>query len=196
MQVRKCRYCGVDIAADYENCPFCGERVVSPEPVGETGANNNETGGVPVGEPQRDGPDGYKDPEQLSFEELTDAETGQSERREDKNDAGNRAGTVKDEGPTVCHVESAAGTILNQPLTNGLKVFLTALTVLMPGVGPIIGIICAVVFMNSEVDADRRSFGQALLITALAIFALACISCFGIAMVLTALKEAPGRWMS
>lgn len=199
MRVTKCMYCGVDIVGDYENCPFCGERVVSREPAPGAGVNNNDAGGASAAEPQGDGTNGYNnDPNQVSLDDLSGMGTGHDERKEDGNVAGSCESSVKDEGQPVYHIRNTIEPVFNdkssQPLSNGLKVFLTAITVLMPGVGPIIGIICAVVFMNSEGDADKRSFGQALLITALAIFALACISCFGITMVLTALRESPGRW--
>lgn len=64
------------------------------------------------------------------------------------------------------------------PLSNGLKVFLTALFIIIPGIGQLAGIITAIVFMNSEGDSDRKSFGVALLVLSLIIFVFACIGCF------------------
>ena len=63
-------------------------------------------------------------------------------------------------------------------LSNGLKVFLTLLFALLPGIGQLAGIITAIVFMNSEGDKDRRSFGVALLVACIIMFVLACIGCF------------------
>ncbi|HEX2946401.1 MAG TPA: hypothetical protein VHT96_10645 [Clostridia bacterium] len=64
------------------------------------------------------------------------------------------------------------------PLSNGLKVFLTVLFTVLPGIGQLAGIITAIVFMSSEGDSDRRSFGVALLVASLIMFVLACIGCF------------------
>lgn len=61
------------------------------------------------------------------------------------------------------------------PLSNALKVFLTAICVLVPGLGQLAGIIIAIVFMNSEENADKRSFGLALLVASLIVFVLACL---------------------
>ena len=43
------------------------------------------------------------------------------------------------------------------PLSNGMKVFLTVLFTIIPGLGQIAGIITAIVFMNEDDDADRKS---------------------------------------
>jgi hypothetical protein len=59
-----------------------------------------------------------------------------------------------------------------------LKVFLTVLFTVLPGIGQLAGIITAIVFMSSEGDSDRRSFGVALLVASLIMFVLACIGCF------------------
>jgi hypothetical protein len=64
------------------------------------------------------------------------------------------------------------------PLSNGMKVFLTVVFTLFPGIGQLAGIITAIVFMSSEGDSDRRSFGAALLIACVAMFVLSCIGCF------------------
>lgn len=64
------------------------------------------------------------------------------------------------------------------PLSNGMKVFLTLLFALVPGIGPIAGIITAIAFMSSDEDSDRKSFGAALLVANLALFSLACLGCF------------------
>jgi len=70
-----------------------------------------------------------------------------------------------------------------QPLSNGLKVFLTVLFTLVPGIGQLAGIITAIVFMSTEEDSDRRSFGVALLVSNLILFVLACIGCFTVFLI-------------
>jgi hypothetical protein len=70
-----------------------------------------------------------------------------------------------------------------KPLSNGMKVFLSILFTVIPGIGQLAGIITAIVFMNTEDDADRKSFGVALLIASIIMFVLSCISCFIIFLV-------------
>jgi len=69
-----------------------------------------------------------------------------------------------------------------EPLSNGLKVFLTILFTVLPGIGQLAGIITAIVFMNAA-DKDRKSFGVALLVACLVLFVLVCIGCFVIGLV-------------
>ena len=63
-----------------------------------------------------------------------------------------------------------------KPLSNGLKVLLTMIATI-PLLGQLVGIIMAIIYMNSEGDADRKSFGKALLIGTLVIFLVACLCC-------------------
>ena len=65
-----------------------------------------------------------------------------------------------------------------KPLSNGMKVFLTAIFALVPAIGQLAGIITAILFMNSEDDGDRKSFGAAILVLSLVMFALSCIAGF------------------
>jgi hypothetical protein len=74
---------------------------------------------------------------------------------------------------------------VKQPLSNGMKVFLTVLFTVLPGIGQLAGIIAAIVFMNSDGDSDRKSFGVALLVASLIMFVISCIGCF-VLMILSA----------
>lgn len=65
-----------------------------------------------------------------------------------------------------------------KPLSNRMKVFLTALFAVVPGIGQLAGIITAIVFVNDEDDADRRSFGSALLVSSIVMFFVSCIFYF------------------
>lgn len=62
-------------------------------------------------------------------------------------------------------------------LSNGLKVFLTILFTVIPGIGQVAGIITAIVFMSSA-QKDRKSFGVAILVASLIMFVLSCLGCF------------------
>jgi len=63
-------------------------------------------------------------------------------------------------------------------LSNGMKVLLTVIFTIIPGFGQLAGIITAIIFMNSEDDEDKKSFGVAILVASLIMFVLACIGCF------------------
>jgi len=57
---------------------------------------------------------------------------------------------------------------------NGIKVFITVLSTLIPGLGQVIGAITAIVMMN-EKDADRKSFGSSLLAASIIVFIITCL---------------------
>lgn len=65
-----------------------------------------------------------------------------------------------------------------RPLGNGWKVFLIMLFTLPTGLGQLAGIITAIIFMNADDDADRKSFGIAILVASLVMFVIACIAWF------------------
>jgi hypothetical protein len=57
-----------------------------------------------------------------------------------------------------------------------------------------VGIIAAIVFMNSEGDKDRKSFGVALLVASLAMFVLACIGCFVVLIIYSSAIKQLGQF--
>ena len=59
-----------------------------------------------------------------------------------------------------------------RPLSNKTKVFLTTFSSFIPWLGQLVGIIAAIVYMNSEEDDDRRSFGRSLLVASLITFVI------------------------
>jgi hypothetical protein len=66
----------------------------------------------------------------------------------------------------------------NAPMSNWTKVFLTALAVILPGIGQIIGIIAGLVFVSNDTNSDKRTFGAALLTVSLIAFVLMAIFWF------------------
>jgi len=60
--------------------------------------------------------------------------------------------------------------INNSLVSNWTKVILSALAVIIPGIGQIIGIIIGLVFVSNDIDADKRSFGAALLTVSVVAF--------------------------
>jgi hypothetical protein len=75
-----------------------------------------------------------------------------------------------------------------QRLSNGIKVFLTVLFTVIPGVGQLAGIITAIVFMADDDDADKRSFGAAVMTASVVIFIITCLIAFTLLLVYSALK--------
>ncbi len=63
-------------------------------------------------------------------------------------------------------------------LSNWTKVMLTSLSVLLPGIGQIIGIVLGLVYVANDRDADRRSFGAALITVSIIAFIIAAIFWF------------------
>lgn len=51
-----------------------------------------------------------------------------------------------------------------------MKVFMVTLSNLVPGIGQLFGVISSIVFMNTEGDTDRKSFGTALLVSSVISF--------------------------
>lgn len=76
--------------------------------------------------------------------------------------------------------------IRKKPLSNGMKVFLTTLCVFVPCLGQLIGVIASILFINSD-DADRRSFGSALLVSSLIVFVVSVIFSFMLVLILAVL---------
>lgn len=77
----------------------------------------------------------------------------------------------------------------SKPLSNGYKVFLTVISTVIPGFGQLLGIISAIIFMNSDDDSDRRSFGVALLIATSIMFIFSFICFFVIILAAGSLKQ-------
>jgi hypothetical protein len=67
-------------------------------------------------------------------------------------------------------------------LSNWTKVMLTAVVVLIPGIGQIVGIILGLVFIANDRDADRRSYGAALITVSVIAFIISAIFWFMFAM--------------
>jgi len=62
-------------------------------------------------------------------------------------------------------------------LANGLKVFITSISSVLPGLGQVIGLITGITFTNSD-EKDRRSFGTALIVDSIIMFILWSILIF------------------
>ncbi len=63
-------------------------------------------------------------------------------------------------------------------LSNWTKVFLCALSVIIPGIGQLIGLISGLVMISNDNDSDKRSYGAALLTVSIIIFVIQLIFWF------------------
>ncbi len=71
----------------------------------------------------------------------------------------------------------------NKPLNNNFmsnwaKVIISALAVIIPGIGQIVGIILGLVFVSSDNNADKRSYGAALITVSVVVFILSALFWF------------------
>lgn len=63
-------------------------------------------------------------------------------------------------------------------ISNWTKVILSALVVLIPGIGQIIGIIIGLIFVSDDINSDKRSFGAALLTVSVVAFIISALFWF------------------
>jgi hypothetical protein len=74
--------------------------------------------------------------------------------------------------------------VVNGTMNNWVKVILTALSVLIPGLGQIVGIIAGLIFVGNDLDYDKRTFGAALLTVSIITFLILSIFWFIMALAL------------
>ncbi|HEY8350620.1 MAG TPA: hypothetical protein VIM13_12430 [Clostridia bacterium] len=163
-ELKKCGFCGESIPANATRCPYCAS--ILELPVDDSFARDGDAG--------TDGP-GQEGQNDFSTGPDQQYYTGSQPGYQDPNTE-NRPYYVERRQNTTQNSGKA-------PLGNGLKVFLTLLFALLPGIGQLAGIITAIIFMSSSDDSDRRSFGSALLVANLILFILACLGCFVLALI-------------
>lgn len=177
MDKKICSFCREEVSVELRRCPYCGSLLGLEKKdlgVGD-GSNQNNNSGVNVAqmyvEQNDDGTIVIKECEEIS----TGEKPVDNENLIEANLSKSRALPQYMPSRTV-----------NNKLSNGMKVFLTILSTIIPGLGQLIGIIISVIFLNSE-DPDRNSFGVALMVSSLLFFVFSCLSIF-IAIMVFALK--------
>lgn len=148
---KMCPFCGENVPVGVGRCPYCGSIL-------ETSGDSRITP-----------PEGNADSVDDSVPRNNDGDMPARQVRDE-------------ERPYDPHGGYATGPRYEKaPLNNGLKVFLTILFTILPGIGQVAGIITAIVFMSAA-DNDRKSFGVALLVACLVLFVFSCIGCFILAI--------------
>lgn len=183
--LKKCGFCGMDIPADAGRCTYCGSLL-------EVKVDQNI-----FTNPQEEEPS-VRDRETsttVNDEEAAEYKVNQQDKPDDKTDDMEDDKTEDKPNFEVIPAPNTGndyrqnngiptyGGSNRKPLSNGLKVFLTILFTVIPGIGQLAGIITAIVFMNADDDADRKSFGVALLVASIILFVLSCIGCFVLMLV-------------
>ncbi len=67
-------------------------------------------------------------------------------------------------------------------MSNWTKVILSALAVFIPGIGQLIGLIFGLVFISDDINADKRSYGAALITVSIVAFIISTLFWFMFAM--------------
>jgi len=164
--VKKCNYCGEKVALNSRKCPYCGSviEVKTEEIKNETIKSSIEAN-----------------------EEVSKAQTSE-EKYNDIQKASNVVNSITSSPLNNYNYSMQENKRKINPIGNGMKVFLTALSCVVPMIGQIAGIIIAIVFMNVKGDEDRKSFGVALLIVSIIMFVLTFIA-FIILLVIVAVAS-------
>lgn len=185
---KKCSYCGEIIRSDARRCPYCGSLLDIR--VDEVSTESKELQNSFLQYETFDNLEERK--EELHAEGETQGDTEFKEAADSILNSGSSFDTInpipKPTHEQKSFISKSDGMYIKKPLSNGMKVFLTSLCVVIPGLGQLIGIILSIVFMNSEGDADRKSFGVALLIASLIVFVFTCLYCLVLAMAVGSIK--------
>ncbi|HOJ10173.1 MAG TPA: hypothetical protein PK733_06225 [Clostridiales bacterium] len=181
-EMRKCEYCGEDIHFKSSRCPFCGSLLkmnISNDTNSSTNINTNTNIDANADANADINADTNVDTNANAAYIQNNNVAGID--YEDRNYTGNIYNVDEYTGGSQTknsYEDNKPAPVPEYQLSNGMKVFLTVIASIIPGLGQVIGIIIAIVFMNSEEDPDRRSFGVALLVSSVIIFVFACLSCF------------------
>lgn len=186
---KKCGFCGESIPANAGRCPYCGSILEVTFDNDYKFTTGEDSGHDTADNVNNDGNSDERPEYNHNVHAQQDIESTNPQQRPDPysniNDQNYFQGSPKPRDysnngyTTGSNLGNDRKQVYNKPpLSNGMKVFLTSLFILIPGFGQLAGIITAIVFMNAEGDSDRKSFGVAVLILSIIMFVLACLGCF------------------
>jgi len=201
-RTEKCSYCGEEIALNTRRCPYCGslleiernrrikdDTFKSADSAGiefnkvEVSGSQNFNENIPIDEENNTEASGVDENKYMPDFQLINYVKPERENvnatRQPLNEASQSFNsTVNNSRP----VESGS----DNNLGNGLKVFLTIFCTVIPGLGQLVGVIVGAIFLASD-DADKRSFGRAILIASLIFFVISFFIFFLIIVLLSSI---------
>lgn len=179
---KKCNFCGEDIDEGLRRCPYCGSLAKS-KPYQGSGPAVDQAKYEGSGQNSRIASTFVVSPEGEVYKSEAADRGCSSDIHADENskDVKNIGSFYTKEAVDPIHRTET--NLRKEALSNGFKVFLTAFCTAIPGLGQLIGIIAAIMFMNSD-NEDKSSFGTALLTASLVVFFISCITWFIIALAL------------
>ena len=161
MEFKKCEHCGEQIHIRSKKCPFCNEIVeevpiIIDEEVKEE--NNENLENV------------EKEENNVPETEAVDVQEAINEFKKNGNSKESVSFAVGQGEPKdyVYKAEVRHSIEYVEPMSNWTKVFLTALCT-FPVIGQLVGSFTGVYFVSYE-DADRKSFGKALIVLSIVMF--------------------------
>ena len=170
---KKCRYCGEDVQNHSRRCPYCGSLLESgSEPTEIKSDTKPET--ISDSENQNFDNESMEQVNEFGENQVTIDSLIVDDKKEENTDTQmNQQEKVSDSKRYPVSQTENIEQLQNEEtgtLSNGVKVFLTTLSTVIPGLGQLIGIIVAIVFMNAQGDKDKNSFGTALMISSIVVF--------------------------
>lgn len=159
-----CKECGKILEDEQKECPFCGANLEETKFDNEYDSINNT---------QKQSFD-TQPTEQVK--ETFHQEEYNPEIKHDYVETSNPEYSYSSMGVSSSMDNSSYHSPQSEPLSNWVKVLLPFCAGFIMGIGPIVGIVCSIIFMNND-DPDRKSFGQALLTVSIGSIVLFCICC-------------------
>lgn len=179
---KSCDYCGETIDFYATRCQYCGS-LLKLSPHDSSNTQNVQDDGQKATDTDATEITGFYQTE-LMLEQPKEKEAGPADHIDEQHV---HFTSSSNNGYSEYHAGSKAGVMSGkQQLGNGMKVFLTLLFSFVPGLGQIAGFITAIVLFSSEND-DKRSFGRALIIASIAMFAIHFIIFFFLTIIFTAI---------
>ena len=171
--IKKCNTCGESSQEDLTFCRYCGSLL---EAVKEE-APQVDTLHVQEDRQLSEDQNIKREEPQLPYFEKGDV-SGENMTEKFSNTINTNTRPVNISSRVQPKNNSLTTVVKKNSISNGLKVFLTVICTAVPGFGQLVCLILAIIFMNSEGDGDKRSFGVALFIASLVLFVLTCIIVF------------------
>lgn len=150
MDKKICKTCNEESPAELDHCPYCGSTLVE-----SSVANHVEQDEITkelAPEPE----DESILAQQAEFNDIFGFKTVQQLQSK-----------ALPENPPII-----------KTMGNGQKVFLSVICSIIPGLGQLLCLILSIIFMNNEENEDTRSFGKALFVASIVMFAITFILSF------------------